>query len=292
MKACVGWGRLLRSALYMPASNLKAIAKARTLPVDAIILDLEDAVAPGAKEIAREQACAAVSEGGFGAREVIVRINGRDTEWHNADLAAAVACAPDGILVPKVDTAEDVLSLNRALAGAPPIELWAMIETCASLANLFEIAALARSTRLSTFVMGTNDLASEMRARLAPDRAPLHFALSLAISAGRASDVTLLDGVHNDIDDLESFEQECRQGVTFGFDGKTLIHPKQIELCNRIYLPSAREIAWSRLVIAEFELPENVALGAIQVQGRMVERLHLEHARRIVALTEAVGSVA
>ena len=135
--------------------------------------------------------------------------------------------------------------------------------------------------------MGTNDLANEMRARLGPDRAPLHFALSLAISAGRASDVALLDGVHNDIDDLKSFEQECHQGVMFGFDGKTLIHPKQIELCNRIYVPSAQEIAWSRLVIAAFELPENATLGAIQLQGRMVERLHLEHARRILALSEA-----
>jgi citrate lyase subunit beta / citryl-CoA lyase len=291
MKLSTPTPRLLRSALYMPASNPKAIMKARTLPVDAVILDLEDAVAPDAKETARGSACAAIREGGFGARRMIIRINAPGTDWHAADLAATVACAPDAILVPKINSAKDVLALDAALAAAPTIELWAMIETCASLANLFEIAALAKSTRLSTFVMGTNDLASEMRARLTPGRMPLQFALSLTISAARANGVDVLDGVHNDISDHEGFEEECRQGAMFGFDGKTLIHPKQIETCNRIYGPSEGEIAWSRLVIATFDMPENASLGAIQLQGRMVERLHLEQARRFVALAEATGHI-
>jgi len=282
--------RLLRSAFYLPGSNLKAIAKARTLPADAIILDLEDAVAPSAKEIARTQACSAIKDRGFGSREMILRINGMDTEWHAADLAAAMAAAPDGILVPKVSTAEDVVALDRALAAAPTIKLWAMIETCASLANLFEIAALAPTTRLSTFVIGTNDLAKEMRARAVPGRAPLQFALSLAVAAGRANQVALLDGVYNDIDDLEGFESECHQGLNFGFDGKTLIHPKQIDTCNRIYAPSTAEVEWSRAVIAAFELPENASFGAIRLQGRMVERLHLDQARRLVAMAEAMAT--
>lgn len=279
----------MRSVLYMPASNLKAIAKARTLPVDAVILDLEDAVAPAAKGIAREQACAAVREGGFGARAVIVRINGKHTAWHEEDLAAIVACAPDGVLVPKVDTPEDVIILDRALAAVPQIELWAMIETCTSLGNLFAIAALKATTKLSTFVLGANDLVSEMKARLSKDRAPLHFALSMAVTAGRANDLAILDGVHNDLDDLEGFERECHQGVTFGFDGKTLVHPKQIEPCNRVFAPSMEDIAWSRVLIAAFELPANASAGAIRLQGRMVERLHLDHARRVVAVAELLG---
>jgi citrate lyase subunit beta / citryl-CoA lyase len=287
MKATTPISRPVRSALYLPASNPKAIAKARTLPVDAIILDLEDAVAPSAKDIARQGACAALTEGGFGGRKIIVRINGRGTAWHETDLAAIAACGPDGILVPKINGAADVSALHLALEATPRIELWAMIETCASLANLFEIAALSSSTRLSTFVMGTNDLASEMRARVGTGRVALQFALGWAIAAGRASRLTLLDGVFNDLDDLENFERECAEGAMLGFDGKTLIHPKQIEFCNRAYSPSAAEIEWSRSVVNAFDEAENAALGAIQLQGRMVERLHLEHARRVLALAEA-----
>lgn len=286
MKATTPILRPIRSALYLPASNLKAIAKARTVPADAIILDLEDAVAPSAKDIARDRACGALTEGGFGGRKVVVRINGRGTAWHEADLAAIAACGPDGILVPKINSAADVSALHLALEATPQIELWAMIETCASLANLFEIAAVASTTRLSTFVMGTNDLASEMRARVGTGRAALQFALGWSIAAGRTSRLTLLDGVFNDLDDFESFERECEQGAMLGFDGKTLIHPKQIALCNRAYTPSVAEIEWSRSVVNAFDQAENAAFGAIQVQGRMVERLHLEHARRVLALAQ------
>ncbi len=282
-----------RSALYMPASNAKAIEKARSLPCDAVILDLEDAVAPEAKDMARAQAIEAVAAGGFGGRELIIRVNGLDTPWGADDLAAATKAAPDGILVPKVNDGSDVARYDAALAAAPAkTRLWAMIETCQSLFRLEEIAAARTSSRLSVWVMGTNDLAKEMRARQTPGREPFHAALGLAVAAARAYDLTILDGVYNDIDDDAGLEAICEQGVDFGFDGKTLIHPRQVEICNRVFSPSAAEIAFAQAVIAAYALPENAGKGAIRVEGRMAERLHLAQAQRLVAVHEAITAAA
>ena len=267
-----------RSALYLPASNAKAIAKARTLPCDVVILDLEDAVAPDAKAAAREQAAAAVAEGGFGHRELIVRVNALDTDWGEADLAALRACRPDAILVPKIARGSDVDAYAGMIAAETAV--WAMVETAASLFRLDEIAGAGR---LAALVMGTNDLAKETGAQPGPDRLPFVGALGLAVAAARAHHIAILDGVYNDIDDDAGFTVQARQAVEFGFDGKTLIHPRQIELCNTAFRPDAAAVAWARQIIAAFELPENAAKGAIRVGGRMVERLHLHQANRVLA---------
>jgi citrate lyase subunit beta/citryl-CoA lyase len=280
-----------RSALYMPASNAKAIDKARTLDCDIVILDLEDAVAPDAKDLAREQAIAAVREGGFGRREVVIRCNGLDTPWGRSDLEAAAKAGPDAVLVPKVNDAAGVAAYDAALEAAPAVTaLWAMIETGRSLFRLDEIAAARASTRLSAWVMGTNDLAKEMRARQTPGREPFHAALGLAVAAARAYDLTILDGVYNGIDDDAGLEAVCEQGVDFGFDGKTLIHPRQIDICNRVFSPQAADVAFAKAVIAAFALPENAGKGAIRVEGRMAELLHLAQAQRLVAVDAAIGS--
>lgn len=279
-----------RSALYMPASNAKAIDKARTLPCDVVILDLEDAVAPEAKEAARAQAVEAVRAGGFGRREVVIRVNGLETPWGVEDLAAAASAAPDAVLVPKVNNAADVAAYDAALKSAPvEVKLWAMIETCASLFALNDIAAAARDTRLSCWVMGTNDLAKEMRCRQTPGREPFLGALGLSVAAARAHGLVILDGVYNDIENIEGLEAICEQGVDFGFDGKTLIHPKQVEVCNRVFSPAASEVDWARSVIAAFALPENQGKGAIRVEGRMAELLHLAQAERLVAVAGAIA---
>jgi len=279
-----------RSALYMPASNAKAIDKARTLPCDVVILDLEDAVAPEAKEAARAQAVEALKAGGFGRREVVIRVNGLETPWGAEDLAAAASAAPDAVLVPKVNNAADVAAYDAALKSAPvEVKLWAMIETCASLFALNDIAAAARDTRLSCWVMGTNDLAKEMRCRQTPGREPFLGALGLSVAAARAHGLVILDGVYNDIENLEGLEAICEQGVDFGFDGKTLIHPKQVEVCNRVFSPAASEVDWARSVIAAFALPENQGKGAIRVEGRMAELLHLAQAERLVAVAGAIA---
>ena len=275
-----------RSALYMPASNAKAIEKAKTLPCDVVILDLEDAVAPEAKETAREQAVQAVRDGGFGRRELVIRVNGSDTPWGEDDLRAAAAARPDAILVPKVNSAEDVAAYSGPLHA--DTALWAMIETGRSLFALDSIAAAAASTQLTTFVMGTNDLAKEMRYRLTAGREPFFAALSMAVAAARIHGLTILDGVHNDIEDQNSLEAVCRQGVDFGFDGKTLIHPKQIDLCNLVFSPAPSEVDWARAVIAAFARPENRGKGAIRVEGKMAELLHLAQAERLVAVAEAI----
>ena len=275
-----------RSALYMPASNAKAIEKARSLPCDVVILDLEDAVAPDAKETAREQAVQAVKDGGFGRRELVIRVNGADTPWGEADLRAAAAARPDAILVPKVNSAADVAVYSAPLHE--DTDLWAMIETGRSLFALESIAAAAATTQLTTFVMGTNDLAKETRARITPGREPFFAALSLAVAAARIHGLTILDGVHNDIEDQNSLEAVCRQGVDFGFDGKTLIHPKQIDICNLVFSPAPAEVEFARAVIAAFALPENQGKGAIRVEGKMAELLHLEQSKRLVAVAEAI----
>lgn len=280
-----------RSALYMPASNAKAIEKARTLDCDVVILDLEDAVAPDAKEMARQQAVEAVRAGGFGRREVVIRANGLDTPWGADDLKAAAEAGPDAVLVPKVNDAAGVAAYDAALKAAPAnTALWAMIETCRSVFRLDEIAAARQSTRLAAWVMGTNDLAKEMRARQTPGREPFNAALGLAVAAARAYDLVILDGVYNAIDDDAGLEAICEQGVDFGFDGKTLIHPRQVEICNRVFSPQAADVAFARAVIAAFGLPENAGKGAIRVEGRMAELLHLTQAQRLVAVDEAIAA--
>lgn len=280
-----------RSALYMPASNAKAIEKARTLDCDVVILDLEDAVAPDAKEMARQQAVEAVRAGGFGRREVVIRANGLDTPWGADDLKAAAEAGPDAVLVPKVNDAAGVAAYDAALKTAPAnTALWAMIETCRSVFRLDEIAAARQSTRLAAWVMGTNDLAKEMRARQTPGREPFNAALGLAVAAARAYDLVILDGVYNAIDDDAGLEAICEQGVDFGFDGKTLIHPRQVEICNRVFSPQAADVAFARAVIAAFGLPENAGKGAIRVEGRMAELLHLTQAQRLVAVDEAIAA--
>lgn len=278
-----------RSALYLPASNAKAVAKARTLPCDVVILDLEDAVAPEFKVKARQAALAAVAEGGFGHREVAIRANAIDSEWGTADLAAIAASGVDAVLVPKVNSPQDIARYEEALRDAPQaMQLWAMIETCASVANLHAIAACAASTRLSLWIMGTNDLAKEMRAQLTPCRTPFLPFLSMAVAAARAHGVAVLDGVCNEFRDLEAFEAEARQGLMFGFDGKSLIHPAQIEPCNAVFSPGEADLAWGRAVIDAFALPENAGKGVIRVEGKMTELLHLEQAQRLVAVAERI----
>ena len=280
-----------RSALYMPASNARALAKARSLPADVIILDLEDAVAPEAKEDARAAAIATAAEGGFGQRELIIRINALDTPWGQDDLAAVAKADVDGVLVPKVMRPSDITACNAALADSPSrLKLWAMIETCAVIPHLDALAALGGSTRLSTFVMGVNDLAKEMRARLTPERTPFLPILTLAVAAARAYGVAILDGVCNEFRDLDVFEAEARQGLLFGFDGKTLIHPDQVAPCNAVFSPSEDELAWAQAVIAAFALPENAGKGAIRVEGKMAELLHLEQARQLVAIAERLAA--
>jgi citrate lyase subunit beta/citryl-CoA lyase len=284
-----------RSMLYMPGSNARALEKAKTLPADAMILDLEDSVAPDAKEAARDQVAAAVKAGGFGAREVFIRINGVDTPWHAEDLSAAAHAAPDAILVPKVTSPDTLELIGRRLLDMGTnhkTRVWAMIETPLAIFNILPIAEEAKDSesRLAGFVMGTNDLAKETRARLVPGRAPMLAWLSICIAAARHCGIEIVDGVYNDIGDTEGFAAECRQGVELGFDGKTLIHPSQIEPCNRAFSPSADEVAQARKIIAAFDLPENKSKGVVSIDGRMVERLHAEMARRTVAIADAIES--
>jgi citrate lyase subunit beta/citryl-CoA lyase len=279
-----------RSALYLPASNAKAIIKARSVAADVIILDLEDSVATELKDEARAAALTAVREGGFGTREVAIRANGLDTEWGSADLAAIARSGADAVLVPKISSVADIARCQSALAAAPPeMQLWAMIETCACLPNLNQIAALAETTRLSLWVMGINDLAKEMRARLTPERSPFLPILSLAVAAARTHGLTILDGVCNEFRDLGLFKAEAEQGLLFGFDGKSLIHPNQIAPCNAVFSPNAEELAWANTVIAAFALPQNAGKGAIQIEGKMTELLHLDQAQRLVAVATLVA---
>lgn len=280
-----------RSALYLPASNAKAIAKARTLPCDVVILDLEDAVAPEMKDAAREAAVAAVNEGAFGHREVAIRANGLDTPWGKADLAAIAGARVDAVLVPKVETPQDVRAYEEALGVAPAaMQLWTMIETCRAVGNLPAIAEMADSTRLSLWIMGTNDLAKEMRAQLTPCRTPFLPFLSMAVAAARANGLSILDGVCNEFRDLDVFEAEARQGLMFGFEGKSLIHPAQIEPCNTVFSPSEADLAWAQTVIDAFAQPENAGKGVIRVEGKMTELLHLQEAQRLVTVAQTIAA--
>ena len=272
----------IRSALYMPASNARAIEKARTLAADAIILDLEDAVAPDAKALARDQAIGAARGGGFGARPLVLRVNGLDTEWGVDDCRAVAAAGFDAVLLPKVAGPDD-LAVARALLGAVP--LWAMIETCVAMLALPAIVGAARTHDLRCLVVGPNDLAKDMRCTPGADRLPLLPHLVAVVTAARAYGLIALDGVCNTIGDAALLEAECAQGARLGFDGKTLIHPSQIGTANAAFAPSAERMAWAQRIIAAFALPENAGKGAIQIGGEMVERLHLAEAERIAGLT-------
>ncbi len=282
-----------RSVLYMPGSNARALEKAKTLAADGLILDLEDAVAPDAKEAARAQVAEAVKAGGFGSREVIVRINGLDSEWWLDDVNAIVGARPDGLLVPKVSSPDQLEAVAERLAdiGADhAIRVWAMMETPLAVLNARDIAAAAKDseTRLEGFVLGTNDLAKETGTRIVPGRAPMLPWLMTCIAAARAHHLAILDGVYNDLSDAVGFTVECAAACEMGFDGKTLIHPNQIAPCNAAFSPSAEEVAHARKIIAAFDLPENKGKGVVSLDGRMVERMHADMARKTVAIAEAV----
>ncbi|MER6310258.1 HpcH/HpaI aldolase/citrate lyase family protein [Streptomyces sp. NPDC001739] len=279
-----------RSVLYMPGANERALEKAKSLPADALILDLEDAVAPDAKTDARKRVAAAAASGEYGYREVTIRVNGPGTEWHADDLRAAAEAGPDAVVVPKVESAATVREVERALeaAGAPDrTAIWAMVETPRAMLDARAVAAA--SERLTVLVMGTNDLAKELHAEHVPGRAPLLTGLSLALLAARESGKVILDGVYNDVKDAAGFEAECVQGRQFGFDGKTLIHPSQLEPCNRVFAPSAEQIDRSRKIIDAFDEATREGRGVVTVDGRLIENLHVEDARRILALAEAVA---
>jgi citrate lyase subunit beta/citryl-CoA lyase len=283
-----------RSVLYMPGSNARALEKAKTLPADALILDLEDAVAPDQKEAARDAVSAAVQGGGYGAREIVIRINALDTPYGEADLSAAVAASPDAILVPKVSSPEDLVAVGIRLRrlGAPErTRVWAMVETPLAILRVEAIASAARDvdSRLACFVMGLNDLAKETRARFVPGRAPMLPWIALSVAAARAHEIDILDGVYNALSDEVGFRAECEQGRDLGFDGKTLIHPNQIAAANEVFAPAPDEVERARAIIAAFEAPENQGRGAISLDGRMVERLHADMARRTVALADAIA---
>lgn len=281
---------LRRSVLYMPGANERALEKAKELPADSLILDLEDAVAPESKEDARQRVCAAVTSGEYAPRELAVRVNALDTDWHDADLRATAQAGPAAVVVPKVASARDINNIERALelSGAPEhTKIWAMLETPTAILRAEEIAAA--SDRLTTLVMGTNDLANELHAESAPDRAPLWGGLSWCLLAARASGKAILDGVYNDLSDADGFEAECLQSRRFGFDGKTLIHPKQLEPCNRAFAPSTAEIEHARRVIEAFEQAKAAEEGVATVDGQMIENLHVRNAQRMLVLADAIG---
>ena len=279
-----------RSVLYMPGANARALEKAREIPCDAIIFDLEDSVAPEAKQEARAQVMAALETGGYGRRERVVRVNGLDTPWGADDLTAARAARPDAVLIPKVSEAADLEPVQSALGPDADIAVWAMMETPRAMLNALEIADAAHAgcPALSVLVMGTNDLAKETRTELAPGRAMFLPWLAACLAAARAGGLDIIDGVYNDLDDAEGFMAECRQGRELGMDGKTLIHPRQVAPCNDAFSPSEAEIANARAIVAAFEAPEAEGKGVLRVNGRMVERLHADMARRTLALAEAL----
>jgi citrate lyase subunit beta/citryl-CoA lyase len=285
-----------RSLLFMPGSNARALEKARNLPADGIILDLEDSVAPDAKAMARDQIAQAIATGGFGKREVLIRTNGLDSPWWLDDVAMAGKARPDGILVPKVSSVEDLKAIAdrlRDLNADPSIKVWAMIETARAVLHAEELAAASRDVnpRLAGFVFGPNDISRESRIRMQPGRAAMVPMITHCILATRVHGLEILDGPYSDFSNVDGFALECAQGRDLGFDGKTLIHPGQIEACNAIFTPPAEEIAQARKIIAAFEQPENAARGAIRLDGQMVERLHAEMAKRTIAIADAIAGM-
>jgi citrate lyase subunit beta/citryl-CoA lyase len=277
-----------RSVLYMPGANARALEKARTIPCDGLILDLEDSVAPDDKAAAREAVCAAATSGEYGARELTIRVNSIGTEWHDDDLRAASAAGPDAIVVPKVGSADEVRSLVAAMeaAGAPDhTMLWAMVETPVAILDALSIAQA--SDRLGAFVIGTNDLVKELFAEHVPGRAPILPSLHTALLAGRAAGIAVIDGVYNDVKDTDGFLAECRQGREMGFDGKTLIHPGQVEGANEAFAPSEQAVADARAIV---EAWDNRTSGVVTVNGRMVENLHVESAQRTLQIHDAISA--
>lgn len=275
--------RPLRTVLYMPGSNARAIEKARTLDCDGVILDLEDAVAPEAKEEARSLVAQALNESGFGHRFMVLRVNAADTAWHAEDMKLAASVKADAVLIPKINREQDVYDARAKLADTP---LWAMMETPLAMLNAQSIA----SAGLQGFVMGTNDLSKETGARLVPGRVPMLAWLSTCVAAARAYGLTILDGVFNAIDDPEGFLAECEQGRDLGMDGKTVIHPKQLEPCNAVFAPDAEDVAFAQKIIQAFAEPDNADKGALRIDGKMVERLHAEMAAKTVAMANAIAA--
>jgi len=286
-----------RSLLFMPGSNARALEKARNLPADGIILDLEDSVAPEAKALARDQISKAIAAGGFGKREVLIRVNALDSPWWADDSAMAGKARPDGILVPKVSSAQDLATIAgrlREINADTSIRVWVMIETALAVLHAEELAAASRdpATRLAGFVFGPNDISRETRIKMQPGRAAMIPMITHCVLAARAHDLEILDGPYSDFGNVEGFAHECAQARDLGFDGKTLIHPGQIVACNAIFTPPEEEVAEARKIIAAFELPENRSRGAIQVDGRMVERLHADMASRTIARADAIAALA
>jgi len=282
-----------RSLLYMPGSNPRTLEKARGLPADGLIIDLEDAVAAEAKEGARAVVAAALAVGGYGARELVLRVNPLDTPWGHGDLAAAATMPIDAVLLPKVENADRVqltVSLLDALGAPERLAVWCMIETPRGILEAREIAAA--SPRLAALVLGTSDLTKELHALFTRDRLPLITSLGLAMLAARAYGLAILDGVHLDLADEEGFALSCRQGRELGFDGKTLVHPKQIAPANAAFAPSASEIEWSRRIIAAYAEAEAAGRSVVVVDGKLIEALHVENARRLVALAEEIERLA
>lgn len=284
-----------RSCLYMPGTNNRALSKARSLDADVIIMDLEDAVAPESKALARDQVKHAITGGGFGRREVWIRINPLTTDWGADDLRMAVTVQPDGIVLPKVEEADDIRLANEALRDANlhgATMLWAMIESPLAVMNLQAIAAMGPTTRLAGLIFGSNDLAKGLRVALGPDRLALQHALSQTVMAARAYDLTVIDGVYNHIGDEPGLEAECLQGLSLGFDGKSLIHPSQLDICNRCFSPSEEALAHARQIVAAFDQPHNADASVLTVAGQMVERLHFEQAQRLLMLDRALNEQA
>lgn len=289
-------GRPRRSVLYMPGSNTRALEKAKSIPADALIFDLEDAVAPDAKIQAREQVCEAVREGGYGGREVVIRVNALETPWGADDLVAACKAAPDAVLVPKVIHSGDIISAAKILQSvhAPEkVRLWAMMETPMAILNARTIAATAvhKENRLCCLVMGTNDLIKESRARALHDRFAVVPWLAMTLVSARAYKLDIIDGVYNDFRDEAGLRDECEKGRILGMDGKTLIHPSQVGPCNEIFSPTAEEVEWSRKIIDAFGQPENEKKGVIVVDGHMVERLHFAMAQRTVDIADQIRAM-
>jgi citrate lyase subunit beta/citryl-CoA lyase len=285
-----------RSLLFMPGSNARALEKARTLPADGIILDLEDSVAPDAKAAARDQIAQAIAAGGFGRREVLIRINALDSPWWIDDVTMAGKAGPDGILVPKISSVEDLSAVADRLSDINAdmsVRVWAMIETARAVLHAEELAAASRDSemRLAGFVFGPNDISRETRIRMLPGRAAMLPMITHCILATRLHGLQILDGPYSDFSNAAGFAQECAQGRDLGFDGKTLIHPGQIDACNLTFTPPAEEIAYARKIIAAFERPENAARGAIQLDGQMVERLHADMARRTIAMADGIAAM-
>lgn len=285
-----------RSLLFMPGSNTRALEKARTLAADGLILDLEDAVAPDAKSLARDQIARAVAAKEFGKREVLVRINSLDSPWWLDDLNMAATVRPDGILVPKVSTVEDLRLIAERLKEAsadPAVKVWAMIETARAILDVDKLAAQASdpAMRLAGFVFGPNDIARETRIRMVPGRATMLPIITQCVLAAHAHGLEMLDGPYGDIGNMEGLREECAQSLDLGFDGKTLIHPSHLAICNEAFTPPANDVANARKIVAAFDLPENASRGAIQLDGRMVERLHAEIARRTIAISDAIGAL-